>query len=117
MPTPSKELGDKGERLAAAFLIAKDYAIVQTNLRLAGGEIDILARDPDGTLVVVEVKTRSSSTFVRPAANITPHKLQTLQRLALVVAGRYPETNVRVDVIEVDGSDEQAIHHTKDVLN
>jgi len=110
MPTPSKQLGDKGERLAAAFLIAKGYQIEATNLRLAGGEIDILARVDAETLSVVEVKTRSSSVFVRPQANITPAKLRTLRRLAHAMADRHPNTNVQIDILEVDVATGEIVH-------
>lgn len=110
MPTLSKELGNKGERLAAAFLIARGYTIEATNLRLAGGEIDLLSRTPDNTLAVVEVKTRRSSTFVRPQANITPAKLTTLHRLAHAVADRHPNTNVQIDILEVDVATGEITH-------
>lgn len=109
--SPNKELGSKGERRAAAFLVAAGFEIMATNLRLCGGEIDILARAPEGTIAVVEVKTRSGD-FVRPQANITHQKLMTLRRLAHSVADRYPEANVRVDVIEVTAN----INHLVDVL-
>lgn len=110
MPTPRKELGNKGERLAAAFLIDSGHTIITTNLRLAGGEVDILARTPDGTLAVVEVKTRSSVVVVRPQANITPAKLHTLRRLAHAVADRHPQSNVQIDILEVDASTGKIIH-------
>lgn len=102
MPTPRKALGDKGERLAAAFLIAHGYDIVATNMHIAGGEIDILAQSTNDTLIVAEVKTRMQSTFVRPQANITPAKVRTLRRLAHAVADQNPHTNVQIDILEVD---------------
>lgn len=113
----NKELGAVGERRAAAFLIEHEHKIMAVNLRVGRiGEIDILARNKEGTIVVVEVKTRLDSSFANPAVNITPHKLVVLRRLAQVIASRYPENNVQVDVIEVCPTAERPIHHLKDVL-
>jgi len=109
--TSNQTIGQEGERRAAAFLVAKSYQILVQNKRLAGGEIDILAQDVDGTLVVVEVKTRSRSDFANPQDNINFKKIQTLTRLAQAIASRYPERNVRIDVIEV-GED---INHIQNI--
>ena len=110
--TNKQIVGQKGERRAAAFLVARRYQILEQNLRIAGGEIDILAEDEDGTLVVVEVKTRSSSEFLNPQVNVDFKKIRTLKRLALAIASRNPAKNVRVDVIEV--ADE--INHIQNIL-
>jgi putative endonuclease len=65
--TARRRLGDRGERLAVAYLKGRGYRIVATNLRVpvgyspsgraVVGEIDVVAYDGD-TLVFVEVKTR-----------------------------------------------------------
>ncbi|MDO8471596.1 MAG: YraN family protein [bacterium] len=112
----NQELGAKGERQAAAFLVDHGYQIINRNLRLAGGEIDILARDVAGTLIVVEVKSRHSVDFAPAQANITPTKLATLARLAHAVSDRYPNSDVRVDVIEYDASTDH-LNQLQDVLN
>lgn len=119
MTPPKKikqELGAKGERQAAAFLVAAGYQIINRNLRLAGGEIDILAHDDAGTIVVVEVKSRQSVSFAPAQANITAAKLATLTRLAHAISDRYPNSNVRVDAIEYAAATGQ-INHLIDVLN
>ena len=59
------ELGAKGETMAVQFLMAKNYQIVAINWRWQKAEVDIIAQIND-TLVFVEVKTRSSDTFVKP---------------------------------------------------
>jgi len=107
-----QEIGAAGERRAAAFLMQNEHTIIGCNLRFGRlGEIDILSRAPDGTLVVVEVKTRTGD-FTNPAANITATKQQHLRRLARVVASQYPKSNVRIDVIEVLPDQ---INHIEDV--
>ncbi|MDA3813519.1 MAG: YraN family protein [Candidatus Cloacimonetes bacterium] len=55
-----KQIGSKGEELAREFLMANNYQIIKTNFHSPYGEIDIIAKD-NGTLVFIEVKTRSSN--------------------------------------------------------
>jgi len=54
-----KQIGERGERQAKDFLISNNYKILETNFHSPYGEIDIIAVD-HGTLVFIEVKTRSS---------------------------------------------------------
>ena len=54
------ELGRRGEEAAARFLERRGYDIVERNWECAAGEADIVARDGDGSIVFVEVKTRSN---------------------------------------------------------
>jgi putative endonuclease len=60
--------GRAGEDAAAALLEAHGYRIVGRNVRLPGGEIDIIARDGD-TVVFVEVKARASASYGRAASD------------------------------------------------
>ena len=53
----TKNIGDRGEALAARELKKHGYRILAKNFRSAHGEIDIIAEDRD-VLVFVEVKTR-----------------------------------------------------------
>ena len=53
-----RETGASGEALAAAYLTARGWTVLARNWRCRTGEIDIIARDPDGVMVVCEVKTR-----------------------------------------------------------
>jgi len=59
MRIPSRELGRRGERRAAWFYRLRGYRIVERNMRMRGGEIDLIVQR-GGTLVFVEVKTRQS---------------------------------------------------------
>ena len=58
-------LGKKGEEMAVKFLRGKGYIILHTNWKHGRKEIDIIARQA-GTLVFVEVKTRSGQAFGMP---------------------------------------------------
>lgn len=94
------DIGRAGEALARTYLEFIGFEILGCNLRLGGGEIDILARDGDA-LVVVEVKTRRSTAFGRPEEQITAAKLRTLRLLATQVSAACRGASVRVDVIAV----------------
>ena len=60
----TKDVGDAGEAQALAHLRGQGLALVERNYRVArgpnarGGEVDLILREPDGTLVFVEVRTR-----------------------------------------------------------
>ena len=81
MPAPKDGLGRYGEELAAAHLVADGLRLLARNWRCPHGELDIVAVDGD-TLVVCEVKTRTSERFGRPVEAVTPAKAARLRRLA-----------------------------------
>jgi putative endonuclease len=74
--------GAEGEALAAAHLAGAGLRVLSRNWRCRAGELDIVARDTDGTLVFVEVRRRASSAFGGAAASITPAKQLRLARAA-----------------------------------
>ena len=95
-------LGRAGEELAARHLSGQGYRILARNLRLPGGEIDILAREGD-CLAVVEVRTRRGRTHGTPEESVTPAKQARLRRLAEAYLLTPPEpVPCRVDVVAVE---------------
>jgi putative endonuclease len=72
--------GKIGENSTCHFLIKNGYHIFDRNYRMPWGEIDIIARDPDTTLVFVEVKTMQAGGSLKPEDNLTRAKLQKLRR-------------------------------------
>jgi putative endonuclease len=66
-------LGEAGERYATDYLIKNGYKILDRNWRIRGGEIDIVALYKS-TLVFVEVKTRTSTSYGTPEESIGYHK-------------------------------------------
>jgi putative endonuclease len=62
MLSPSQTFGQLAENLAEHILQKKGYRIVEKNLRLAGGELDLIA-EHQGTLVFIEVKARRGDQF------------------------------------------------------
>lgn len=112
------ELGRRGEALAARYLEDAGLRVIDRNWRCAVGEIDLVAVD-GATLVVVEVKTRSSENFGHPLEAITPGKLERLYLLASRWARAHDLrfSGFRVDAISVidDGLTEPLIDHLRAV--
>ena len=95
-------LGRYGEELAARHLIEDGFVVLERNWRCEDGEIDIVARDGE-TLVVCEVKTRSSTRYGSPFEAITERKLHRLERLGMRwmrERGVRPQ-RMRVDIVSV----------------
>src|SRR5688500_15201915 len=101
MANDRQQLGVTGEELAAQLLLKKGYRILARNLKLKYGEIDIVALDGQ-TLVVVEVKAKSSSLYGLSAEMVTPTKQLKLRRLAELLAERHNKIEYRIDVVTVD---------------
>lgn len=95
-------LGKKGEEIALAYLKSKKYKIIEKNLRNRFGEIDIIAND-HGTLVFIEVKTRTSEAFGTPIQGINEKKQKRLKQLAMryIADKGLIEQEVRFDVLGI----------------
>ena len=96
-------LGQKAEDLAVEFLRAQGLEILERNFRRRLGELDIVAREGD-TLVIVEVRMRTSDRFGGAAASVDPHKQQRLVRAAaqlLRQRGDLSHLRARFDVVVV----------------
>ncbi len=119
--TPKNQLGKLGEDLACGYLVDKGYKIIERNFRKPWGELDIIAKSPDKTLVFVEVKTmrkfgnefgnQSGNDFERgvelspygrsavgrpdsgiePEMQMTAAKIKKTKRAASLYAGAFPE--------------------------
>ena len=81
MPDTRRALGDRGEEVAAALLLARGIAVVARNARTRFGELDLVGRDGQGW-VFVEVKTRRSTSFVSAVEAVDRRKLARLAVLA-----------------------------------
>jgi putative endonuclease len=96
-------LGREGEDAAVRLLQDRGYAVIARNVRLPGGEIDVIARDRD-VVVFVEVKARDSQAFGSALAAVDARKRRTLRAIAadwLQVAA--PGARARFDVVTVEG--------------
>lgn len=112
------ELGRRGEALAAQYLEEAGLRIVDRNWRCPVGEIDLVAVD-GSTLVVIEVKTRSTVNYGHPLEAITPAKLERLYLLASTWARAHDLrfSGFRVDAVAIvdDGVGAAEIDHLRAV--
>lgn len=109
---PHLALGQRGERLAAAFLASAGYRLVAANFRIPVGrslrgalvraEIDLIAYDGP-VLCFVEVKTRASDWFAAPEANVDLRKQRQISRAARAYRRIFGLTGAayRYDVVAV----------------
>lgn len=97
-------LGRWGEQLAAEHLTAAGMQVLARNWRCAEGELDLVARDLDGAIVFVEVKTRAGIGFGEPAEAVGWAKARKLRTLACrwLLEHRPPGTSeLRFDVVGI----------------
>jgi len=106
--------GELGERAAKQHLKRQGLKFLTANFRSERGEIDLVFRDHE-CLVFVEVKTRSSEDWVRPAAAVDRERRRRLTRTALDYLRllRNPPVKIRFDIVEVllqDGAVREVRH-------
>ncbi len=94
--------GELGERAAKKYLQQRGLKFLTANFRSKRGEIDLIFREVD-CLVFVEVKTRSSDQWTRPADAVDARKKRLLSQTALDYLRllKNPEVKFRFDIVEV----------------
>jgi putative endonuclease len=94
--------GELGERAAKKFLQKQGLKFLAANFRSERGEIDLVFRDGD-CLCFIEVKTRSSEEWGRPAAAVNAERRRRLSQCALDYLRRLknPAVKIRFDIVEV----------------
>ncbi|MBU4198637.1 MAG: YraN family protein [Verrucomicrobia bacterium] len=113
--------GRWGEAQAERFLKTKGYKILGRRVRVGDrDELDLVARDGE-SLVFVEVKTRHSEDFGRPAEAVDRHKRHYLSRAAVryLKALKSPPVCFRFDVVEVigvEGNPQPRIRHIENAF-
>ena len=101
--TARQQSGRRAEELAAEFLRAQGFEILQRNYLRRLGELDVIARRAD-LLVIAEVRTRSSAAFGGAAASVDRRKQQRITRAATALLQQRAELArlaVRFDVVVV----------------
>jgi len=104
--------GLKGESLAVKYLKKHGYKIIERNYKCAIGEIDIIAKHK-GVLVFVEVKSRNSMLFGRPAEAVDEFKQHKLEQLAAfyININKLYDVFARFDVVEILGDEVNLIQN------
>jgi len=110
--TTRKAAGDEGEARALAHLQRHGLVLLQRNYRVAqgpglrGGEVDLILRERDGTLVFVEVRVRKTALFGGAAASISAAKRRRIVYAAQCYLMRLATVpRCRFDVVAIDGDD------------
>ena len=108
-PGGTKGVGDAAEALALRHLQSQGLELVARNYRVArgpgarGGEVDLVMRERDGTLVFAEVRARAGANHGGAAASVGAAK----QRRIVLAAQHYllrwaSPPPCRFDVVAID---------------
>ncbi len=114
-----KALGRQAEEFAAQWLRARGYRILERNYTRPWGEADIIARDRDGTTVIVEVRSRSDARRrLELLESVDWRKQRQLRRLAQgLLAQRNRHIDIRIDVIAVVADEHGALRVHSHIRN
>jgi putative endonuclease len=103
----TKAEGDAAESRALTYLRGRGLRLVARNYRTpgrGGGEIDLVMREADGTLVFVEVRKRADASHGGAAASVGPLKQRRIVFAARHFLMRVPEPPpCRFDVVSMEG--------------
>ena len=107
-PSTTRQLGQAGEDQALHCLQAAGLRLVERNYRTpgrGGGEIDLIMRDAEGTLVFVEVRYRRNANFGGAGASIGAAKQAHIVCAARHYLQRWPSPPpCRFDVVLLDAA-------------
>jgi putative endonuclease len=110
--TSRQATGASGEARALAYLLQHGLQLIERNYRVArgrsrhAGEVDLILRDRDGTLVFVEVRARRSREAGGAAASVSAVKQARLVYAAQHYLTRLPRPPpCRFDVVAIDGDE------------
>jgi putative endonuclease len=112
-------IGQKGEKLAREYLEKEGLVFHQANLRVPGGEIDLLMEDTARKeLVFVEVRARTNSKYGSPEESLSPNKRHVLKRSIAMHMQNYSwNTNYRLDLVAIMiTGNTHKITHYKDIF-
>jgi putative endonuclease len=104
-------LGRAGETAAEEFLCLGGMRLVERDVRLRNGQIDLVMLDGQ-TLVIVEVKARRGGDYGLPQEAVTARKLTKLRELAEAYCLLHPRVGVglRIDVVAVNVRAQRCVH-------
>ena len=98
----SIRIGQRGEEIAARFLLSEGFDLLHRNWRSGRDELDIVARK-EGVLHIVEVKSRKADGLTAPEEAMTRKKFNALFRAAQQYVALYRiDADTQFDLIAVD---------------
>ena len=106
LPPEDMDLGEKGEEIAAAYLMKEGYKILECNWHYGHKEVDIIARQGE-EIVIVEVKTREGDYFEEPWEAVSAQKIRNSVEVAdaWLIQNKI-DLETRFDVISIIFSDD-----------
>lgn len=106
--TSRQRTGAEGEVIARRHLEQAGLTFVAANVRYRDGEIDLVMCDAKATIVFIEVRRRTRSTYGGAAASVTPSKCRRLVIAAAryLAARRLDTRPCRFDVVTIEGGRE-----------
>lgn len=130
----TSKTGRLGEDIACEYLIKKGYKVLLRNYREKFGEIDVIAKAKDRTLVFVEVKAfknwDASRDALMPEDNLTSAKLKKLKRICELFVAKHSDLidekrGWRIDLLAIeiennlagDQESETKIRHYENIWN
>jgi putative endonuclease len=94
-------IGVYGEEFAAEWLIANGFSVLHRNWRYGRKEIDIIAAK-DGTLHIIEIKTRRTIDFGPPETQVNRRKIKHLKEAAAGFLEEHPQwRKIQFDVLAI----------------
>jgi putative endonuclease len=105
MGDPRHDLGLAAEAAVAGWLTNAGWRVVERRARSpTGGEVDIVAIDPERTLVAVEVRARRTRRAGEAALSVDRRRVTRLRRTlaSIAVDGRHGHRSLRVDLVTVE---------------
>lgn len=99
---PRHALGERAEARVADWLSAHGWRILGRRARLGGGELDLVAIDPRGVLVGVEVRARRGERTGAPGETLDRAGIARRRHaLAAYAADAPPHRGLRLDLVSV----------------
>jgi putative endonuclease len=105
-PETTTSAGRRGEDLACRHLESQGLRLLERNYRCRAGEIDLVMLDA-GTLVLVEVRSRSSANHGGAAATVGSRKQRRFilaARHLMLTRPAYRRLAARFDVLAIDAA-------------
>ena len=118
MTNAARAQGQRGEALAAAYLVARGYHIVARNFRYRRTEVDLIAQR-DQQLLFVEVKARSSTAYGTPETFVTDAQAERVVQAADHYLHQHGwEGQIRFDVVAIHflPGGGHRLHHFEDAF-
>jgi len=117
-PFSKKGIGNCGENLAVEYLKSRGYIILERNWRCHHFEVDIIAKNKENLLIIVEVKTRTTPIYGEPYEAVGRKKEQNLMNAAeMYIYKNNLKTETRFDIISIVLSKSKYhIDHIKDAF-